>query len=559
MKKLPLLIICLALAAIVLAGCAAPSPTVPEATEAPFSVKDAEIFASAHQREEAFSSYFKTHALETPFFTVHMDDGIYEESALRAAAEKLLADVEKASAYTGAEPCAFSVYIREKLLPGNPSAAGSGVFIAADELDTGAYRRALLKVGFGLKAEWQSVGLSGCVFGGAPDETGLGEYYSDPENVLTASCSPLFLEPAVAGEETAAAAERTAQSIAAFIIDGEGFEAFRGAADTAGFVEAWFSHIGAEGGSLPAGSDKASGIELKMDKYYLCVISADNYTIKVDRDSAIRSAPELYSFVCGLCAGCSELREKLVSELPSFEALIDERMNEDITIELTDDSSSCYSYPTRNQIFLWQPGPLYHEMVHLILEPYNYVHENDWIAEAIAEYFSNDVMDKYAPTDYICGGEGQLFALFEEVSGKEAEEGDVVFLKSLFALYNELDGKKDPERDNTMAFELSHGICSMLLDGVERTQMRMKYDRTVAYGYGETSGPKEEEGNGMSYPQSLAVFLYLCENKGLEKTVHDYLYGISVTEIAGVPYPELYSAAKAYYNDAYGKYMHTGE
>ena len=184
MKKLPLLIICIALAAVVLAGCAAPSPTVPEATEAPFSVRDAEIFESSHQRDEAFPSYFKTHALETPFFTVHMDDGIYEEDALRAAAEKLLADVETACGRTGSEPGAFSVYVRGKLLPDNPSAAGNSVFITADELETGAYRRALLKAAYGLAAEWQSVGLEGFVFEEEIDESGLKEYYSDPANAL---------------------------------------------------------------------------------------------------------------------------------------------------------------------------------------------------------------------------------------------------------------------------------------------------------------------------------------------------------------------------------------
>ena len=289
------------------------------------------------------------------------------------------------------------------------------------------------------------------------------------------------------------------------------------------------------------------------------MIRADNFTVKVDRDSKMITADELYSFVCSLFAGCADLREKLVGELPSLEAFIDERMNEDITIELTNDSSSCFSYPTLNQIYLWNAGSLFHELIHLILEPDVYDRSCDWISEAIAEYFSNDAMDKYAPTDYICGGEDSLFALFAETSGRNAAEGDVVFLKSVFALYNAIDDVRDPGRDDTMALELSHGICSMLLGGVGRTQMRYKYDRTVANGYGETSGPKETDGNGLSYPQALAVFLFLCGDHGMEDVIKVYLRGASIEEIAGCAYPELYSAAYAYYNDAYGKYMYTGE
>lgn len=562
MKKLALFLFCFAcIAAMLFTGCVTPSPIIPEATEEPFSVLDAEIKEAAHQREEGFSSYFKTHAIDTPLFTVHMEDAVYEESALRAAAEKLLKDAETIFERTGEKLDPDNVFIIGKRLSGNKAAIGANAFITKDELDSGDYRKPLITAGMGLEAEWQRTGLLAYVFGGSCDESGLKEYYSDENNILTASCSPLFLEPEVAGEEISAYAKKTAESLAAFIIDGEGFEAFRKAADTASHLDAWFKHIGAEGGSLPEGSERAAKLDLKTDRYYGCIIEVENFTVCVTKDGWTRDPAEIYSFICRLFTGCDRMKEKLLDELPFLSDLINERFSEPMAIEFADpEVSISYSEPKRNKVVLSVPSTIYHELIHLILEPGIDNSSMFWMTEGVAEYFSDDIMTGFYPTDHICNGLDHYLEFFEEVAGHGPAEDDMVFHRSVLALYNELAASEGADRDDSYAYELAYGISSMLLDGIERTQIRMKYDRSVAYGntffgHDGSSGPKEEDGLGLSYPQSLAMLVYLGKTYGMENVIGDYMKGLSVEDMTGKPYAELYGEAKEYYNELYGEFM----
>lgn len=541
-------------ALFLLSSCAAPKIDPPEETEVPFSVQEAEITEGSHQREEYYLSAFNTRAIKTPFFTVHMEEGIFEESALRASAEKLYNDAKTVSGRTGERIAPDNIYIVGKRIKSNPSSVRRNVFITREELDSGEYRSAFIKAGYSLSAEWQIIGLIGYAFGEAPDESGLKEYYSDPSHIMTASCSPLFLEPALAGEQTAEIARKTAKSLAAFIIENSGFEAFIEARDTSGHLSGWFGHIGAEEGSLPEGSENAADLRLVMDGFYICRIEAENYTICITNDGWTVDPAEIYPFVCVLLAGTARIKENIKAELPSLSELIDERFSEPIDIVFSDPSTVLsYTVPAWNTICLSDPSSIFHELIHIVLEPYRVEPANSWLSEAIAEHFSCSVTDEYYPSDYISRGFDAYVDFYNEYFGPAASEGDMIFHRSVYAVYNEIRTYEGDDRDDTYALKLSHGVCSILLDGVERTQIRMKYDRPVSYEYDyPVSGPKEEDGNSLSYPQSLAVFLYLCKTYGEEKTVCDYLNGLFVEEMTGKPYPDIYSDARAYYEGLYG-------
>ena len=565
MKRFVIIFV-ICLIALAICGCAGKTPTepietnAPAQTNAPFSAREAEVFESSHKREEGYSAVFKTHAIETPLFTVHMENEIFEDSALKEAAEKLLADAEAISALTGAAPEHENVYIIKQRLSSTPFYLGGNVFITADELDSGEYRGSLLTAGYGLSAEWQIVGFCEYVFGGTPDESGLSDYYSDPAHALTASCADIYLEPVLAGEEVSSIAKKTAASLAAFIMENKGFDAFRAAVSPAEELPAWFEHIGVEGAPLPAGNGAAARMKVTPGTYYLSTITIDNFTINVTEDGWTKDPDEIYVFVCRMFDGLDAMKAKLDSELPSQKDLVEERMSEEFTIEFADPmTTATYATIGRNSIMLTQPGAIWHEMLHLVLRQKAYDLSVQWLNEAISEYFSNDIMDAYFPTDYICGGEDALMAFFEEVSGHGPAEGDVVFLKSMYALYNELKTYEGNDRDDTMAFELAHGICSLLLDDVERTQMRIKYDRSVAEKIDVDHREKAVDGNALSYPQSLAMLMYLGEKYGLEHVVSGYIDNVSLLEMTGREYPRMYEEAVAYYGELYGRFMAKGD
>ena len=559
MKKLILAaVICIA--AIMICGCAGKQPTAPAETAAPteaaFSAADAEIFESSHKREEGYSAVFKTHAIETPLFTVHMENDVFGEDALRGAAQKLFEEAEAIIARTGEEPSIENVYIIKQRLSSTPILLGNNVFTTADEFAADEHRDALLEAGWELSAKWQRAGLAEYVFGDAPDESGLSEYYSDPAHALTASCAEIYLSPVLAGEEVSDIARKTAISLAAFIMDNGGFDAFRGAVSPAEQLPAWFAHIGVGGAPLPAGNEAAARMKIIPGSRWLCSLAVDNFTINVTEEGWTKDPDEIYVFVCSMFDGFDVLKAKLYSELPSEKELIEERFNEEFTVDFADPiTTATYATIGRNIITLTQPGAIWHEMLHLVLRQKAYDLSVHWLNEAISEYFSNDIMDAYYPTDYICGGEEKLMDFFEEISGHGPAESDVVFLKSMYALYSELKTYEGNDRDETMAFELAHGVCSLLLDGVQRTQMRNKYDRSVAEKIASSQGEITRDGNALSYPQSLAMLLYLGEEYGIEHIVSGYIHNVSLMEMTGKEYPQMYAEALAYYGELYGALM----
>ena len=114
-------------------------------------------------------------------------------------------------------------------------------------------------------------------------------------------------------------------------------------------------------------------------------------------------------------------------------------------------------------------------------------------------------------------------------------------------------------RDDTHAYELAYGISQLLLEDIDRAQVRFKYDRTVGYGYNITMAPKETSGNQLTYPESLTVFEYLAGIYGAEKLTQDQVNGLTLYESTGMTWQEVYSAAKEYYAAEYGSLVFPDE
>ena len=485
-----------------------------------------------------------------------MENRIYEEAALRTAYESVDSALKTVQSELGAEPGSVAVYIVRNTLTGSPQTAGGSVFCTPDDLESGEYLAALLGAGYGLDAKWQREGLAAYLKGGAADESGLAEFFSDPDNALAASLSPLFMDAELAGDDTADTVMRAAASLAAFAIKNKGFEAFRASGDTAPLLTDWLKNIGAKGDiALPEGSAGAADMEVTHERGCICVCRFDRFTVYAGEDGFAQTPGELYSLACGVAKGTSLLAERFAEETPSLSELINERFDRGITIRLADSmTANSYAYPEKAEVYLTKPTAFIHETVHVLLAE-NAPEEMCWMREALAEYYSHDASGKVFPEyDLQQGYEGYL-EFFAGLSGREATEDDLVFHRTVWALCERL---RSPEieaegRDDTHAYELAYGISSLLLDDIDRTQIRFKYDRTVGYGYNIPKAPKETAGNQLSYPESLAVFEYLAGIYGAEKLTKDQLDGLTSIESVGMTWPEIFAAAKEYYEKEYGE------
>lgn len=509
-----------------------------------------EIVESSHRREEGYMAAFNTHMLSVAPFTLHMENRIYEETALREAAKMLLSDLSAFENTTGVKPEAVTVYLVGTTPYGCPQVVGSQVFCCPEDFESGTYREALAGAVYALPSVWQRVGLTEFVFG---EETNISlkDYYGDSAHTLTASCSAIHLSPVLSDEETVLAARLTAKSLAAFALENEGFSAFREATDPGTVLPGWSNSLEiSPAPSLPAGSADVAELTLGMKKGAVCVLRVKNFTVTILEGSWMLDPDGLYNWFCSFFGGMDMVLEQIAAEAPSSFDIAEQRYTEPISIVFDNPYGYSYTYPTQNKIILTKDNAIWHEMVHLLLEEIVVIEEQAWMEEALAEHFSYAAQTRYASTRYYSEGFDAYLQFFEEVSDKEAEADDLLYHQQVWKLYQSF--RTETENDDNEAYCRAYGIVSLLSEGqLKRTQVRKLYDKSIAFKRGQKEGSKKTSGSALTYPEAMVMFEYLGERYGKDAVIDAFLNGNSLEKTFGSRYSDYYSAAIDYYTQRY--------
>ncbi len=559
MGKLSLFLVCV-LVLLSISGCLqrdeiSETETVTEA-EPEIDMEDlvqaAEIVPGRHRREADYMADFTTHSLciELPSgqirFSLHMADLIYEEAKLRAGAAALLGDLMALEKASGSAPKEVTVYLVVDSGSSFPVNVGTSVFCTWNDFEGGTYRDALCSAAYELKAAWQAAGLSALAFGSA-DAVDLAAYYADPDHALTATCSAIHLSPLISDPQTVGAARETARSLTSFLIQQEGFASFCQAVDPLEELPEWLQSKGI-GIQLPEARPETTWMQVFPQSGCLAEIQLNNLSVLLQEDGCLRDPDDLYLWIQSFYAGMALMTEQIREEAPSAAARMEARLAESFQIKIANVSSISVTYPLKNEISLSNTGAVWHEMVHLLLEELIPNPDLAWECEAIAEHFSHMAETTFAPTRYIAEGLDAYVAFFAEVSGKDADDDDLVFHNEVWRLYRESADPGWSDRDDLAAFSYAYGVSSLLLDGkIERTQVRSKYDLSVSGKRAQKEGSKELDGNALSYPEAEVLFLYLASVYGTDAAVDAYLNGQSLEKAFGISYPALLTQAKEYY------------
>lgn len=513
-------------------------------------INNQEILEGRHRREEDYMADFQTHMLSVDLFTLHMENRIYEETALREAAKKLSSDLSAFEHATGVKPETVTVYLVGSTPDGCPQVVGSQVFCCLEDFESGTYREALAGAVYALPCVWQRVGLTELVFG-EETEINLKDYYADSTHALTASCSAIHISPVLSDAETVFAARQTAKSLTSFVLENEGFSAFREATDPGALLPSWSNSMEISPAlSLPVGSADAAELTLGMKPRNVCVLRVKNFTVEISKGSWLLDPDGLYNWFCGFFDGMDMVLEQIVAEAPSSFVIAEQRYAESITIVFDDSNGYTYTYPTQNKIILTKDNAIWHEMVHLLLEETVVREEQVWLEEALAEHFCYAAQTRYAPTRYYSEGFDAYLQFFEEVSGKEAAADDLLFHQKVWKLYQAFRTQTD--NDDNEAYCRAYGIVSLLSEGqLKRTQIRMLYDKSIAFKRGQKEGSKKTSGSALTYPEALVMFGYLGDQYGMDALIEAFVNGNSLEKTFGIRYPEVYQAAIDYYTQQY--------
>lgn len=549
-RRLLTQILALLLPALLLCGCAG-AETQSAASPAEETITET-ITEGRHDREEGYMASFQTHLLSSEGFTLHMENKIYDEDALRRAAQALRDDLAALEKAAGVKPESVTVYLVKQTPDGCCTVLSTKVFCSLGDFVSGAYREALAGAAYALPCAWQRVGLAELVFG-EEISLRLQDYYAGGAHALTASCSAIHFSPVLSDEETVSAARATARSLTAFLLECKGFSAFREAEDTGAILPAWADSLGVSPAPcLPEGSAAVAGLRQELRTGCLCVLKVKNFSVMLSENSWLLDPDGLYDWFCGFFAGMDLVMAQIREEAPSALSVAEAHYSEPITIVFADSGSMTYTSPFSNTIELSSATSVWHEMIHLLLEEPMPNKELEWLEEPLAEHFSYRAQAIYAPTRYYSEGYEAYLRFFEEASGAPAQEDDLLFHRQVWDLYQRFLGTDKPENDDPEAYCRAYGIVSLLSEGkLVRTQQRQLYDLSIAAKRGESSGAKKSSGSALSYPESLVIFEYLAERCGTDAVIDAFLNGVPFEKAFGISYPSLYREATTCFAQQY--------
>ena len=548
MKRLIITITAL-ICLLMLSGCAKESGTeVPGSSSSPVPdplayVDEANIKDGRHPREEGWKNPFDTRFIDTPLAEVHVENGGGSDSDLLSLAGTVVSDIRTISSFTGEEPRKIAVYAVNNLLRDRALPLDDHLFCTAADIESGAYREALIGACFDVPEVWKQVGLAELIFG-EPDESGLNEYYSDEAHALTASCAAVYFVEGVADEETVRAARQTAASVASFVLETEGFGALKEMTSTEEVLPAWAGRLGIETPILPEGSNRAAVMTAYKDVSpgWVCVLQFDNITMNVKQGAFAQTPDELYEFACRFFTGADIVLEQIAEESPTLSEYAQERSLLPIAINIEPDPTNHgLSTAWGETIDLRYQGTAWHELVHVLLwnEPLL------WLHEAAAERFSYRAMSVALQAPYDEAEE------LEFLGSPELSDEERGFFTLSYNIYLAERGSYVPaDVIDYQALRRSYAVSSLLLE----------YDpadggNSLAGVMGRKYDEKKTDPYALSYYEAELMLDYLIDTYGAENVLPILLTNETLSEACGKDYPELYQDFIASLREEYGEFF----
>lgn len=542
---------------LMLSGCAKESGTeVPGSSSSPVPdplayVDEADIKDGRHPREEGWKNPFDTRFIDTPLAEVHVENGGGSDSDLLSLAGTVVSDIRTISSFTGEEPRKIAVYAVNNLLRDRALPLDDHLFCTAADIESGAYREALIGACFDVPEVWKQVGLAELIFG-EPDESGLNEYYSDEAHALTASCAAVYFVEGVADEETVRAARQTAASITAFILDTGGFDALKAAQSTAEALPAWAEKLGFDAPVLPEGNAETAAMTAYKDRIpsRLCVMQIGNITMTVKKGAFAQTADELYAFACRFFVGADIVLRQIGEEAPFLSDIANEHFRAPFTINLLDDpTQSGLSTTWGDTIDLRYESSVWHELVHWLLWKGDDDTSTMWLQESAAEHFSNYAMSLARQIPYDEDEEREYY------NTADLSDRDRSFYLQCMELYLK-EREKDPgiptEIVNYQRLRGSYAICSLLL---QYDPMENYAGASLAVARGMKAGQKAKDPTALSYYEAALLLDYLFDTCGSENVMRGYWDNTPLKDICGMDYPELYQDFIASLREEYGEFF----
>lgn len=553
----------LALIAMLLCSCTAkhaepteekpPVASAAEGEEAQeTTAAEAVITEGHHYREKAYAADFKTYRLELDGCTVDMESRLYDEAALRAAGEQIQQTLAAMSEAVGTPAQKVEVYLVKQTLSDRAQAVGNRVFCTPEDLEELRYRPVLAQAAYALPRPWQGVGLSRYVFEAAPDAEVLRSYYEDAAHINVLSLCPMYYLPDFADAETVEMAEQTAQSVTACVLETDGMDAFRALDRTMDAVAPWALANEIEEPALPEGYEAVDALAVAGVSDHSVILQADapmdHFRFVLEPTDWIATAEDFYAYLCRFYAGYHVMLDQMEAALPTAFAQVRQNAEQQITVEFINTNRN--SGGGNNTVSIGSGGAIWHEVMHNMLLTHGVDSADHWLDEGLAEYFALPVETQF-------GGhmEESVYQYLTDTAWHEQMTADEkTHLDCIIRCYTaRFEMPEDPCEIDYAWLYRSFAITTLLRSELELGDYALLMNmRSLQARAGREAGPKEAEGNGLTYPEALLMVDYLAERYGIDHVVSSYLVHASCETAYGKAYPALYEEFYAWVQESYG-------
>lgn len=480
-----------------------------------------------HTSQLDYRQYFETMSTEVGACTLSIAMDAYAQEIAAQLHDRLAADEAALSALAQVQP--HTLYVVKKPMAGMQR-IGSAIYCTASQVLDGSYRSWLAEAAFQTE-RWQGVGLAGCAFGVAVDETALAVWYAEDQHDDMLSLFPAYFVTAFASEEEQRMAEQTAVSLMNYIIGQAGVEAAL-TAKPADWVQEWLAAIGVDRAYGDPYAGLLDGYAYTHNQFYpLIATSPKGDVFKLKPLSYDMTTPaQVRMALCELEKGVDAILAGVQRDAPDWYPVLAKNYEAPITYEFAANGSYSTTYWANRRIEVGAAISLIHETAHM-LTPCKIDrisrYMDQWKAEGIAEHLTLTYYPGF-------GEKEEVWGYLQEEAIRAIEDPDErAYWEKSKELYLQYAPMPETPEDVDVKLYLRADVVA-----VAELELELRTISDVYAGAGSAS-LEEMNGNELSYTEGEWLASYLIKRCGLSAFLHYCLdEGVSFEEAFGMSYAE---------------------
>ncbi|MCE5236263.1 MAG: hypothetical protein LLF87_09480, partial [Eubacteriales bacterium] len=339
--------------------------------------------------------------------TLNIETKIFDEARAARLLETVTGDLETVAAKILVKQDAPEIYVVQKALHG-AERIGYCVYCTAEDVESGAYREALVCEALNLDASvewWKLKGLVAYAFGETADEAALHAYYEQTEDMDLLSLFPAYFVKEFASKEELNLAHETALSLTAYILEKYGAEAFLKKESGKDYRQEWLTDLGVQRAYADPYQESFEGYSYSASSQYPFIVTTDRQDVfymlplpdDVDTPKAIRDF--LYLGKKGMAAVLAGIKE----DAPDYYQTLADNYSHPIRYYFKTGRGVSLSYYQDHKVVLTVGNieTYLHETIHIMIPLLMLTGVDIWRYEGIADYLPYAYAELYREGDLV--------------------------------------------------------------------------------------------------------------------------------------------------------------